>query len=298
MTNKISQLLLACLLLLGTVAGASAQAPTAAQRARADIEKTFGFVPDFFKAFPDAALPGAWEEMKGLQMNPNTSLSGRTKELIGLAVAAQVPCRYCVYAHTEFAKLNGATPAETGEAVALGGLERHASAYFYGLSMDEAKARAELLRLIAMAKKNKPAKQAAPIEVVDAKTALADIAQTFGFVPALFHKVPASALPGMWREMKELKLGTTAVSARDKALISLAVASQVPSEVCIEQETELAKLAGATEREIGEAVGMAAITRNMSTLLNGLQLDETKFRADIDRLVTGAKNASKKTAQK
>jgi hypothetical protein len=34
-------------------------------------------------------LPGAWEELKGFQLNPATTLDGRTKELIGLAVAAQ-----------------------------------------------------------------------------------------------------------------------------------------------------------------------------------------------------------------
>ena len=47
--------------------------------------------------------------MKTLQLNPNTALPGRTKELIGLAVAAQIPCHYCIVAHTEFAKLNGAS---------------------------------------------------------------------------------------------------------------------------------------------------------------------------------------------
>ena len=98
---------------------------TPAAAARADIAKTLGFVPGFFKAFPEVALPGVWEEMKGLQLNPNTALPGRAKELIGMAVAAQVPCRYCVYAHDEFAQLNGASKAEVGEAVAIGGIERH-----------------------------------------------------------------------------------------------------------------------------------------------------------------------------
>jgi AhpD family alkylhydroperoxidase len=50
--------------------------------------------------------------MKTLQLNPGTALSGKVKELIGLAVAAQVPCRYCTYAHTEFARLDGASERE------------------------------------------------------------------------------------------------------------------------------------------------------------------------------------------
>jgi AhpD family alkylhydroperoxidase len=283
------------LTLASSLAAAEPAAPTPAQAARADIEKTLGFVPAFFKAMPDAALPGTWQEMKELQLNPGSALPGRLKELIGLAVSAQVPCRYCTYAHTEFAKLNGASAAELGEAVAIAGVERHFSAYFYGLSLDEAAFRGELARMVANAKK--PAAAAAPIAVVDAKSALLDIEKTLGFVPEFFKKLPATALPGAWREFKDMKLGAqTVLPAKSKALISLAVASQVPSRVCIVAETEFAKLAGATDVEIAEAVGMAAVTRNMSTLLNGQQTDERGFRADIDRLVAGVKSAQRKAA--
>jgi AhpD family alkylhydroperoxidase len=289
-------------LLLSLVSGTAAAQTTSptvtddARAARSDIEKTIGFVPGFFRVTSDAALPGVWSEMKGLQLNPSTSLTGRTKELIGLAVSAQVPCRYCVYAHTEFAKLNGATEADVAEAVAVGGLERHSSAYLFGSQIDENELRADVNRMVAAAKK--PAVARPTILVVDFKTARADIEQTFGFVPALLRAMPEGALPGAWREMKGLKLAATSLSSKEKSLIALAVASQVPSRPCVVAETEFAKLAGATEREIAEAVGMAAITRNMSTLLNGQQTDERGFRADIDRLVSGAKAAQKKSARR
>src|SRR5581483_2658404 len=38
--------------------------------ARADIGKALGFVPQFMLAMPDEALPGVWDEMKTLQLNP------------------------------------------------------------------------------------------------------------------------------------------------------------------------------------------------------------------------------------
>jgi hypothetical protein len=41
---------------------------------------------------------------------------------------------------------------------------------------------------------------------------------------------------------------------------------------------------------------MASLTRNFSTLLNGLQVDEGQFRRDVDRLVRGAKAAAAKRA--
>src|SRR5262245_38094448 len=105
MTTKTKLVTLSlALVVLGAsgVARAETGKPSpAAAAARADISKTLGFVPQFFLKFPDAALPGAWEEMKTLQLNPSTTLKGRTKELTGLAVASQIPCKYCIYAHTE-----------------------------------------------------------------------------------------------------------------------------------------------------------------------------------------------------
>ncbi|MFZ5893645.1 MAG: carboxymuconolactone decarboxylase family protein [Myxococcota bacterium] len=286
-------LLALCALVFAGTARADANSKAAeARAAREDIKKTLGFVPAFFNSFGDSALPGTWQEMKGLQMNPKTALSGRVKELIGLGVAAQVPCRYCIYAHTEFAKLNGASNTEIDEAVAVAASERHWSAILWGRQIDEAKLRADVARLLTPNQKKSAA--APSIVVVDAKSALDDIQRTFGFVPELLRAVPEPALPGAWREMKDLKLDpTTALSAKNKALIALAVASQVPSRPCVIAETEFAKAGGASDAEISEAVGMAAITRNMSTLLNGMLVDENTFRSDIARLVANVKAAAK-----
>src|SRR5260370_42036430 len=95
----------------GTVTSASAQ-DASAQATYRDIEQTLGSVPTFFKMFPESGIAGAWAEFKSVQLNPKTALNGKTKELIGLAVAAQVPCHYCIYFHTAAAKLNGALDAE------------------------------------------------------------------------------------------------------------------------------------------------------------------------------------------
>ena len=43
------------------VAPGAARATSEADMARADIQKTFGFVPGLFKLVPDLALPGAWK---------------------------------------------------------------------------------------------------------------------------------------------------------------------------------------------------------------------------------------------
>jgi AhpD family alkylhydroperoxidase len=298
-------ILSALLLCLASGSVHAASKNSAAEAARSDIARTLGFVPHFFQVMADAAVSGAWGEMKGLQLNPNSSLPGKTKELIGLGVAAQVPCRYCVFAHTEFAKLNGASEAEIAEAVAVAGLARQFSAYTNGMQVDESAFRADLKRMADNAKKPSAAPASSvsvpanSVSVIDASSARKDIEQTLGFVPAFLAKLPEAALPGAWRELKELRLSSnTSLAPKVKALIALAVASQTPSRLCIAGETEFAKQAGANEREIAEAVGMAAITRNLSTMLNGQQNDEHVFEADINRLVAGAKAAQKKVANK
>src|SRR6516162_2028911 len=97
-----------------------------------DIEKTLGMVPGFFKVFPQSGIAGAWDEFKTVQLSPNTALDGKTKQLIGLAVAAQIPCQYCIYFHTAAAKANGASDEEIKEAVAMAGVVRHWSTVLNG----------------------------------------------------------------------------------------------------------------------------------------------------------------------
>ena len=117
-----------------------------------DIEATLGTVPTFFKLFPEEGIAGAWAEFKSVQLNPHSALSGKEKELIGLAVAAQIPCSYCIYFHTAAAKANGATDSEVREAVAMAAITRHWSTVLNGMQADPTTFRNEtdtVLRLAA-----------------------------------------------------------------------------------------------------------------------------------------------------
>ena len=78
----------------------------------------------------------------------------------------------------------------------------------------------------------------------------------------------------------------------------LGVAAQVPCRYCVVADTMFAKASGASDREIREAVAMAAIVRHWSTILNGLQADKATFKKDIERLVREAKKKSASTAQR
>jgi AhpD family alkylhydroperoxidase len=98
--------------------------------------------------------------------------------------------------------------------------------------------------------------------------------------------------------MRDVQLNpATAISGKNKELMGLAVASQVPCRFCIIAHTEFAKLNGATDAEITEAIAMAAFTRDMSTMLNGMQVDEAQFRKDIDRLVKNVTSKKERAAR-
>ena len=105
------------------------------EQTKEDIENTFGKMPSFFDAFPKHALPGAWESFKALT-GPETSIEPKNRELIQLAVAAQIPCQYCVYFHTASAEAFGATKQEIQEAVALGANTRHWSMILQGAQIE------------------------------------------------------------------------------------------------------------------------------------------------------------------
>jgi AhpD family alkylhydroperoxidase len=280
--------LAAALTLLLSLAAAPARADEATL---ADIQKTLGQVPTFLRAYPPALLDSAWGDMKALQLNPATALSGKVKELIGLAVAAQVPCRYCVYFHTEAAKLNGATDAEVKEAVLMAAGTRRWSTIMNGNSLDEAQFRAELGKLVAGARAaTAPPKIGGP--VADAAAARREMQAAFGFVPSFFNLYPEVALAPAWKEFRDMQVvGKTALDGKTKELLGLAVAAQIPCRYCVVAHTEFARLNGATDAELREAVAMAAVTRSWSTYLNGTAVDEATFRRETDQIVARFKKA-------
>lgn len=119
---------------------AAAALPAAAQDAaqtRADIAAMMGgTAPSFVAGVADSALPGLWAQTVALEFGENTALDPKTKALISLAVAAQIPCSYCIWADTETARKHGATDQELAEAVALAGLTRNWSTIFNGMQVD------------------------------------------------------------------------------------------------------------------------------------------------------------------
>ena len=131
--------------------GLTQDAHATAEATYRDIQETLGIVPGFFRQLPESGIAGAWAEFKSVQLNPKTELSGKVKELVGLAVAAQVPCSYCVYFHTAAAKANGATDGEIREAIAMASIVRHWSTVLNGAQVDLATFKGEVDTVLRLA---------------------------------------------------------------------------------------------------------------------------------------------------
>ncbi len=79
-----------------------------------DIKKSFGFVPGFMKGLPQDVLIHDWPLMKKYTLE-ETKIPAKYRELMGLAIAANIKCPYCQLFHKSPAQMMGATPEEFAE---------------------------------------------------------------------------------------------------------------------------------------------------------------------------------------
>ena len=122
-------------------------------KAQAEMKTMFGSVPVMFTKLPMHVRASAWEWFKAIE-NPNASIPPKYGELIGLAVASQIPCDYCIYAHTTMAKMYGATEEEIQEAVQKGAEVRQWSTILNGNQVEFKEFKSNWDEILAFVKAN------------------------------------------------------------------------------------------------------------------------------------------------
>lgn len=126
-----------------------------------------------------------------------------------------------------------------------------------------------------------------------------ELEQTFGFVPSFALTTTPAALRLWWTTIRDFQLSeNTAIPGKYKELIGLGVSAQIPCHYCVLFHTEAARLNGATEEEIQEAIFMASVTRQGSTILNGAQLDNATFDREMRQIVEYLKKQAAQAASK
>ncbi len=96
------------------------------------------------QVFADQELQAAWQEYQTVYGDENAALDPKTKHLIALGVAAQIPCDYCTLGHSMGAQEGGATEQELKEAVAVAAQVRKLSTMLNGMQYDMDKFRTEM----------------------------------------------------------------------------------------------------------------------------------------------------------
>jgi AhpD family alkylhydroperoxidase len=129
-------------------------------------------------------------------------------------------------------------------------------------------------------------------EALDA--AKADIVNTFGPEAVELTILPDAFLASTWQQNRDWILDNKAtIPPKYRALIGLAVSSQIPCAYCIYADTSDAKVFGATDQEIKEAIMFAAMTREWSTIMNGNMVDLEAFKKGIDAGAAAMREAMK-----
>ena len=113
---------------------------------REDIEETLGFVPGFWE-LDDEDLVNEWPNFKR-HVTEETAIPPKYKELIGLAVAANLKCPYCQEFHRGAAKMHGATDEELREVAFLAGFTPRYSSILHGMNYDIDTFRDEFARIV------------------------------------------------------------------------------------------------------------------------------------------------------
>jgi AhpD family alkylhydroperoxidase len=121
-----------------------------------------------------------------------------------------------------------------------------------------------------------------------------EIEQMFGLVPSMFKAVPESSLELEWQLFKRIQFEEGPIPNKYRELIGVAISAISKCHYCAYYHTELAKLNGATEAEIEDAVHYAKSSAGWSTYINGLQLNYEEFTGEIDRACEHVRRLQKK----
>jgi AhpD family alkylhydroperoxidase len=110
-----------------------------------------------------------------------------------------------------------------------------------------------------------------------------EIEEMFGLVPSMFKSIPDSSLELEWKLFKTVQFEEGPIPNKYRELIGVALSAITKCRYCAYFHTEIAKLNGASDAEIEDAVHYAKSTAGWSTYVNGLQMDYETFKEEVNR---------------
>ena len=105
-----------------------------------------------------------------------------------------------------------------------------------------------------------------------------------GLVPSFFNRIPEDVLDQEWTLFKHWELSETRIPNKYKERLMLAVHAETKCRYCTLFHTEVARMFGATDEEIQEAVHLAKHTVGWSVYLNGMREDYARFSRELEQI--------------
>ncbi len=120
-----------------------------------------------------------------------------------------------------------------------------------------------------------------------------EMKETFGLVPSFLKTIPDATLENEWELFKKIQVEPGAIPNKYRELIGLGLSAVSKCRYCTLFHTEMAKLFGATDMEIEEAVHYAKSSAGWSAYLNGMQVDYEQFKDELRRAGEHARGMKK-----
>lgn len=113
----------------------------------------------------------------------------------------------------------------------------------------------------------------------------AEMKEMFGTVFSFVDTIPDAFIDAEWDLIKRVQFAETLIPNKYKELMGLAISAVSRCRYCALMHTEAARLFGATDAEIQEAVHYAKLVSGWSIYINGLQVDYDTFTDEVRRIV-------------
>lgn len=124
--------------------------------------------------------------------------------------------------------------------------------------------------------------------------AKSEIVEMYGTFPTWFDAYPEYALSGAWENFKQISGAGSAIPPKYRELMQLAVASQIPCVYCVYYHKMAAKMFGATDEEINEAVAHGAQTRQWSMITQGSEISLEAYKKEVGAVMKYMTEKAKK----
>lgn len=247
-----------------------------------ESERIFGFVSGFIEQGSEKWSVPVWGLVRDLLIR-ESSIPRKYKAMIALGTAFVLHGRYTSFAFREYTRAIGVSDKEVQEVIA--GVANNVlwDTWMSGISIDMSSFEKGYRQMIEGFSRLEKLPARGRLET--RSDVLKEFQAIFGVIPEWFDSLPDTALKHMWQLNRTVGLEEDQIPSKYLRLIGLAAASVIHCRPCIMDDTAGARLSGASDIEIKEAILLGALVRSLEVILEGLYYDRETFMKECIRMI-------------